>query len=186
MNAADPHVTQQLPVQLRNTLITHRRITYPVPLLVRVSENVLSQTIKPIKMEVNWIKGSDVSFVAKSLPITQPGEWRVIDGCLFRGKSTHIKRGASSWGDRLDLALRRWGRAADFYAAAHSSSHWEPSVCPDLTPLWHIQPLHILVSRFHQHANTNLKKTLVRLSFGQKQQVCFWSVAVISNDAFLS
>lgn len=79
-NAADPHVTQQLPVQLRNTLITHHHIIYAVPLLVLVSKNVLSQTIKPIKMEVNSIKGSDVSFVAKSL------QWcrvQVIDGCLF-------------------------------------------------------------------------------------------------------
>lgn len=40
---------------------------YPVTLLVHVLENILSQTIKSIKMEVNYIKGSDVSFDAKSL-----------------------------------------------------------------------------------------------------------------------
>lgn len=53
LTITDPHIAQQLPVQLRNTLITHPHIIYPVPLLVHVSENVLSQTIKPIKMEVN-------------------------------------------------------------------------------------------------------------------------------------
>lgn len=44
---------RRLPAQLRNTLITRRRIVYPVTLPVRVSPSVLSQTIKPIKMEVN-------------------------------------------------------------------------------------------------------------------------------------
>lgn len=84
-HAIDPHKTQQLPVQLRNALITHRHIIYPILLQVHVSENVLSQTIKPIKMEVNLIKGSDVSFVAKSLRSRGLCRVEVIDGRLILG-----------------------------------------------------------------------------------------------------
>lgn len=93
----------KLPAQLRNTLITYRHIIYPILLLLRVSENVLSQTIKAIKMEVNWIKGSDVSFVTKSLPSHR--EWGVIGACLFQGKSAYFRWNGSCRGDWVAWAL---------------------------------------------------------------------------------
>lgn len=67
MDAVDPLATQRLPAQLGNTLITHLRIILPPPSprLARVSENALSQTIKPIKTEANRIKACDAAFVAQ-------------------------------------------------------------------------------------------------------------------------
>lgn len=141
--------------------MTHRRIAHPVPLLLSyVSPNVLSQTIKPIKMEVNWIKGSDVSFAAKSLPSRCPKSYWWLSYFFFfsLGESTHIKGRTSSQGDRLDLALRRWGRAADFYTAARSSSHWEPSGGADPTPLCLIQPLRTFLYRFYHQLLGNITK----------------------------
>lgn len=72
MDVADPLTTQRLPAQLGNALIIHLRIILPPqsPRLARVSENALSQTIKPIKTEANRIKACDAAFVA------QP-RWRV-------------------------------------------------------------------------------------------------------------
>lgn len=69
MDVADPLATQQLPAQLGNALITHLRIILPPlsPRLARVSENALSQTIKPIKTETNRIKAGDAAFVVQPL-----------------------------------------------------------------------------------------------------------------------
>lgn len=67
VDVADPLATQQLPAQLGNALITHPRIILPPlsPRLARVSENALSQTIKPIKTEANRIKAGDAAFVVQ-------------------------------------------------------------------------------------------------------------------------